>query len=102
MATIIISVDMVLLESMVVVVGAAVLAGAGSVVVVAVAVTCCMSATGSAGCDGGIVSVSCSFSEACNFVIVFCQLELICVELFVGLVVAFLIATMLWSIWTVF
>ena len=41
------------------------------VVVVAVAVTCRISAAGSAGCDGGIVSGSRSSSEARNLAIVF-------------------------------
>lgn len=71
MATIVVSADAVALKSVVVVVGAAVLAGVGSEVVVAVAVTCRISAAGSAGCDGGTVSVSCSSSEARNFTIAF-------------------------------
>ena len=49
-------------------VGVAVLAGAGIVVVV---VTCRTPTAGSAGCDGGIVSVSRSSSEARNFAIAF-------------------------------
>jgi len=71
MATVVVSVVAVVLESVVVVVGVAVLAGAGSEVVVAVAVTCRISAAGSAGWDRGIVSVSCSSSEAHNFTIAF-------------------------------
>ena len=65
---------MALFESVVVVVvvswiaGVAVLTGAEMVVVVVV--TCCTSTAGS-GCDGGIVSVSCSSSEARNFAIAF-------------------------------
>jgi hypothetical protein len=70
---------MALFESVAVVVvvswiaGVAVLTGAEMVVVVvlAVFVTCCMSTAGSAGCDGGIVSVSRSSSEARNFAIAF-------------------------------
>ena len=68
MVTVVVSVVAVVLESVVVVVGAAVLAGAGSEVV---AVTCRISAAGSAGWDRGIVSVSCSSSEAHNFTIAF-------------------------------
>jgi hypothetical protein len=49
----------------------AVLVGVGSVVMVVV-VMCHTSTPGSAGCDGGIVSVSSSSSEACNFAIAFC------------------------------
>jgi hypothetical protein len=40
-------------------------------IVVVVVVTCRMSTAGSAGCNGGIVSVSCSSSEARNFAIAF-------------------------------
>jgi hypothetical protein len=52
-----------------VVVGVAALAGAGMVVVVVV--TCRTSTARSAGCDGGIVSVSRSSREARNFAIAF-------------------------------
>jgi hypothetical protein len=75
MATIVISVDAAVLESMVVVVvvGVAVLAGVGSeVVVVVVVVETWRTSTAGAGCDGGTVSGSCSSSEACNLAIAFC------------------------------
>ena len=72
MVTVIVSADAAVFESVVVVVvGAAVLAGVGSEVVVSVAVMCHISAARFAGCDKGIVSVSCSSSEACNFAIAF-------------------------------
>ena len=85
MVTVIVSTDVAVFESVVVVIGAAVLAGVGSEIVIAVAGTCHISAAGFAGCDGGIVFVSCSSSEACNFTIAFCghsgnSLEQVCAQ----------------------
>ena len=61
-------VGMFMVVVVVVVVVVAVLAGVSSEVVVETWQT---STTGSVGCDGGIVSICCSSSEACNFAMVF-------------------------------
>jgi hypothetical protein len=68
---VLVGVGMIVVVVVVVVVVVAVLAGVGSEVVVVVEMWR-TSTAGSAGCEGGIVSVSRSSSKACNFTIAFC------------------------------